>query len=417
MLLKGAALTLLHYRDPGLRPMDDVDILVPTRQWRAAVDAVFELGWRPRAPVTPRHVEASHGMDFGNAEAHRMDLHWHLLPESCWPGADDEFWGHASTTSLHGVPVSILDPTDQLFHTCAHGVKWEPVPSLRWIVDAAMILKDPSVTIDWDRLLRLTDRHRVVPSLRDALTYLETELGLPVPAAVRTALSAAPVSWAEGYEYRLRNRPASPTLGRLREHWLRYRRVRRTSQEPDPIGFVGYLQVVLDCDGVGALARRALLRHRWRRQGRPVPPRRAAERLGRDPCSRHAHSGSPCSASPRCRRGGDVVGLADGAHGRRVRGEEARDADQDVVAGGDRSERSVLPHARLVDLELVEARRPRAAARGPEPHHLVVAALGEQVGDDLRRLVDLPLDVERRQQRPRARRAPPRAAASAASAR
>src|SRR5262245_23843736 len=62
MLLKGAALTLLHYRDRGLRPMDDVDIFVPTRQWRAAVDAFAELGWRPRAPVTPRHIEASHAM-------------------------------------------------------------------------------------------------------------------------------------------------------------------------------------------------------------------------------------------------------------------------------------------------------------------------------------------------------------------
>src|SRR5262245_12445960 len=30
MLLKGAALTLLHYRDYGLRPMEDVDILVRT---------------------------------------------------------------------------------------------------------------------------------------------------------------------------------------------------------------------------------------------------------------------------------------------------------------------------------------------------------------------------------------------------
>ena len=34
MLLKGAALTLLHYRDFGLRPMEDVDVLVRTHQWQ-----------------------------------------------------------------------------------------------------------------------------------------------------------------------------------------------------------------------------------------------------------------------------------------------------------------------------------------------------------------------------------------------
>jgi hypothetical protein len=266
MLLTGAALTLLHYRDLGLRPMDAVDILVRTHQWRPAVDAVTELGWRPRVPVTPRHVEASHAMDFANAQAQRIDLHWHLLPDSCGPRADDEFWEHASATTLHGVEVSVLDATDQLFHTCAHGVKWEHVPPVRWIADAAMILNDPAVEIDWDRLVRLTERQRLILSLRDALTYLEAAFGLPVPAVVLTALRDAAVSRAERWEYRFRSRAASPVLGRLREHWLRYRRLRRTREGPDAIGFVGYLQVVLDCDGPGALVRRAFFRHLWRRR-------------------------------------------------------------------------------------------------------------------------------------------------------
>ena len=142
MLLKGAALTLLHYRDSGLRPMEDVDILVRTHQWRAAVGALTDLGWTPRVLVTPRRVAASHAMEFADARAQRIDLHWHLLPVSCWPGADDEFWERASTTALRGVRVSVLDATDQLLHTCAHGVKWEHVPPLRWIADAALNLGD-----------------------------------------------------------------------------------------------------------------------------------------------------------------------------------------------------------------------------------------------------------------------------------
>jgi hypothetical protein len=70
----------------------------------------------------------------------------------------------------------------------------------------------------------------------------------------------------ERWEYRFRSRAPSPVLGRLREHWLRYRRLRRTHEGPDAIGFVGYLQVVLDCDGPGALVRRAFFRHLWRRR-------------------------------------------------------------------------------------------------------------------------------------------------------
>ncbi|HXJ84379.1 MAG TPA: nucleotidyltransferase family protein [Candidatus Methylomirabilis sp.] len=282
MLLKGAALTLLHYRDPGLRPMDDVDILVRTHQWRPAVDTLTGLGWRPRAPVTPRHVEASHAMDFANAEAHRIDLHWHLLPDSCWPGVDDEFWARASTTALQGVPVSVLCPTDQLVHTCGHGVRWEYVPSVRWIVDAAMILNDPAVEIDWERVVELAERQRLILPLRDALTYLETRLGLPVPASALIRLRSAAVSKAEEVEYRLRTSPASPLLGRMREHWLRYKRVRQASAERNPMGFVSYLQVVFDCESPGALVKRALLRHRWRRRGKPVTrrPERKVDPVG-----------------------------------------------------------------------------------------------------------------------------------------
>ena len=266
MLLKGAALTLLHYRDFGLRPMEDVDILVRPSQWQAAVDAFTELGWRAKVPVTPRRAAASHAMEFADAHAWRIDLHWHLLPDSCWPRAEDELWERASAITLHGVQASVLDATDQLFHTCAHGVKWEHVSPLRWIADAAQILADPAVAIDWERLGRLADRFRLTLPLRDALTYLDDLLGLAVPRSTLAALDDATVSRSERREYRLRTRPASRVLGRLPEHWLRYRRLRRAPGGLGAITFVGYLQVVLDCDGIGALVRRAVFRHRWRRQ-------------------------------------------------------------------------------------------------------------------------------------------------------
>jgi hypothetical protein len=203
-------------------------------------------------------------MEFVGTGDQRIDLHWHLLPDMCFSHADEEFWGRAAATTLHGVSVSVLDATDQLFHTCAHGVKWEHVPPLRWIADAAMILRDASVVIDWDRLVELARRLRLVLPLRDALTYLEHALGIPVPHPVQAALRNTPVSLAERWEYRLRTRPASPVLGRLLEHRLRYRRLRRAPGHLGEITFVGYLQVALECNGIAALIRRAIFRHRWR---------------------------------------------------------------------------------------------------------------------------------------------------------
>ena len=277
MLLKGAALTLLYYKDYGLRPMEDVDILVRTSEWRSSIDALRDLGWRARVPVTPRRVAASHAMEFAGAGAQRIDLHWHLLPDTCWRNGDEEFWERASAVTLHGVSVAVLDPTDQLFHTLAHGVKWEHMPPLRWIVDAAMILNDESATIDWDRLFRLASRLPMVLPLRDGLTHLATEFGLAVPLAVLSALGSARVSAAERWEYRMRTRAANRVLGRLPEHWLRYRRLRRAPGELGGIPFIGYLQVALECDGVGTLMRRAFFRHRWRRRAERDALARARE--------------------------------------------------------------------------------------------------------------------------------------------
>ena len=45
MIIKGAALTLLYYRDYGLRPMKDFDVLIHTKQATAAINLLKKLGW------------------------------------------------------------------------------------------------------------------------------------------------------------------------------------------------------------------------------------------------------------------------------------------------------------------------------------------------------------------------------------
>jgi hypothetical protein len=269
MALKGAALALLYYRDVGRRPMDDVDVLVPTHQAGAAIDVLRQLGWAPRCRVTTRHVQVGHAVDFADARAQRIDLHWHLLPESCWPSADATFWEHAQRATIHGADVAVLHPTEQLFHVCAHGVKWEPLAPLRWVADAALIVGRAEAEIDWDRLARQAEHHRLTLPLREALGYLRDMLGLLIPGEVLEQLQRAHVSRAERWEYHLRARAPSPFLGRLPEHWLRYRR-RQWGGEETRVGFVRYLEVVLGRDGLWDLGRRALLRHRWRRHARRV---------------------------------------------------------------------------------------------------------------------------------------------------
>jgi hypothetical protein len=266
MLLKGAALVLGYYGDAGSRPMEDVDVLVRSDDAVAAAAALGELGWSAPQAITSRHVRASHAMAFVGPRGGQMDLHWHLLPESCDAGAGAPLWDRAAMLHVAGVDVRVMDPADQLFHCCAHGVRWEPVAPLRWIADAAMVLTR-APDLDWPRVLEASVRHRATLPVGDALDYLRNELGLEVPPGLVEQLRGVPVSAGDRLAYRWRTRPAGRLLGRLPEHWLRYRGLRTLRQRGEPpIGFVGYLEVAFGCPGPWSLALRGLGRRRWRRE-------------------------------------------------------------------------------------------------------------------------------------------------------
>jgi hypothetical protein len=232
-------------------------MLVRPDRAEEAAGALAARGWTPRHRLTRDHLEAGHVMAFASAEAGRIDLRWRVLPDGCWPPADGTFWSHARAGNLHGVEVAVPQATELLFHALAHGVTWRPVPPLRWIADAASILGRPDAEVDWDRFADAARRHWRVLHARSALAFLATTLGLPVPGGILDALSRAEVSRLERWEYRLSCGRASRPWARLLRHWVSYRRLRRGSSA---VGFARYLQIVLDCDGVGALARRALAR-------------------------------------------------------------------------------------------------------------------------------------------------------------
>lgn len=76
MVLKGAALVLLYYRNYGLRPMGDIDILVHTEQSREAIDFLIKSGWIPHSGSPERLIPLSHGAAFRNpATGQDVDLH------------------------------------------------------------------------------------------------------------------------------------------------------------------------------------------------------------------------------------------------------------------------------------------------------------------------------------------------------
>lgn len=255
MLLKGAALTLLHYRDYGLRPLGDFDVLVHTEQALAAISLLRKLGWIPksRSPeaFTETYISVTKAHHFEDAAGRTLDLHWHVLPECCSANADDDFWHGAVLTKIHDVPTHALNPTDQLLHACVHGARWNPVPPFRWVADAMMIMKTSQSELDWDRLITQAPKCRLILPLRDTLSYLRDVFDAPIPLAVSQSLQNMPTSKIEHVEYEARTRP-SELVGPLRGLWFHYLRYSRLvsdgSLQHKLIGFPVVLQHIWGAD-------------------------------------------------------------------------------------------------------------------------------------------------------------------------
>src|SRR5579863_8835818 len=161
MALKGVALSVLHYRDKGIRPMADFDILVPEDLAPDVIGRLQRDGWcagayfsqAPQNAYFYRHI---HGIAFTHPDHGEFDLHWHVLHAATFRGADRAFWDDSVQLSLSTISTRALNPTDQLLHACVHGFTSNLVAPIRWIADALTILRTSQM--DWNRLVGLA-RH------------------------------------------------------------------------------------------------------------------------------------------------------------------------------------------------------------------------------------------------------------------
>jgi hypothetical protein len=211
MVLKGAALIPLYYRETGVRPMLDADVLVHSHQAEAAMDILSKLQWKPFRYGQPRmRIPIVHSTPFEDSGGRQMDLHWHLFWECFNASDDDDYWETAIPIQIGGVKTLALSPTDQLLHTCWHGARWNEVPPIRWVADAMAVLAAAAPEIQWDSLLKKAQRHRIVLPVKDALEYLKNKFDAPVPDTLLKSLSAVRISKMERENYEVTLNPMAP---------------------------------------------------------------------------------------------------------------------------------------------------------------------------------------------------------------
>ena len=208
LAIKGIALAHRYYPDPALRPMADGDILVPFAHANAALEWLRAREWMPEdgaswdATMTFT-LQIEHSVNLLHPNGCGLDLHWKVFSLYAAPEDEGPFWAAAEPIALRRIETRTLCPTDHFLHTCVHGVLWNRVPSLRWVVDALLILQRDGSRLDWARFIALTRQHRLTLFALDALAFLADEFAPAIPAEVREQLQAQPLAPWQRSEFAL----------------------------------------------------------------------------------------------------------------------------------------------------------------------------------------------------------------------
>lgn len=256
LILKGAALIDGYYRDPAMRPMTDVDVLVPNHRADAALSLLGHHGWRADVRADAQFRRVRHAVALRDPSGRTLDLHWAIHEDDCRPGADDDVWARAVPACIGTVTTLAPSAESLLLNVIGHGAK-SPEGAIRWVADASLIIRAGSV--DWDRLVEEAMERRFVVRTRSCLAYLAGALGVSIPREVVERLRALPVGFVERLEHQVRTH-RHDRLGLMPDYWFGYLRTRPEAGLPTPPGFARYLEAAWGLDSARQVPAAAMSR-------------------------------------------------------------------------------------------------------------------------------------------------------------
>ncbi len=187
VVLKGPGVAV-RYPEPGLRPFDDLDLLLPPAQHDDALAVLGMAGWRLVRPQARDRYDSV----LVHREVPDMPLELHYSFEAWYDRASslraEELWSRRRPVEVFGVQGFALAPFDELVMLCAHAAKpYHCFSRLVWVADLAMVLGDLTERgepLDWDRVRELAIQSRCRTALAAALSLAQLA-GAPSPSDLR----------------------------------------------------------------------------------------------------------------------------------------------------------------------------------------------------------------------------------------
>ncbi|CAN1535743.1 Uncharacterised nucleotidyltransferase [Burkholderiaceae bacterium] len=243
LVAKGLPLAVNYYEKPFHRPIGDVDILIHREDVKKTYELLRSNGWvciddGGGKKSLSTLLAGANSLTFNHELFGKLDLHWKLFHDCAKKNVNDQLWNRAIDFSWEGESCLRLSNEDMLIHTLLHGMRGSAESSIRWIMDAAMIIQKDGALLDWNYIVGFTQENQVTLRILWALEYLRIQYDLGAPIWVLSALKKIHIDAFERWEARvLLSDPKlfSAGVGRLERRYLRLWQLWRRSDKQDMI--------------------------------------------------------------------------------------------------------------------------------------------------------------------------------------
>lgn len=191
--LKGLHLAELVYRDISLRPMADLDILVPRGRVAQCLAVLRGLDYghdEELGAAAEAMLDAKCNLGLAHATLDLwLEVHW-TLDEHHGEATDPvpDVWKSALPARLGDAETQVMSPEFLLLHVCAHlACNHSFSFSLRALCDIAEIVR-VQPALDWAAVVEHGSRHHWKRGVAAALRLARDHLGVPVPAPALSGL-------------------------------------------------------------------------------------------------------------------------------------------------------------------------------------------------------------------------------------
>jgi len=178
LILKGAGMSKTLYKEPGLRPSVDIDLLVRKNDFLKADGILKNLGYDKKTDNFNLFQDFSIEEIYGSKDKYRqkLELHWsmHHFPMISGEGMIEKLFERATD--------SLLCPVDNMIQSSTHmTMQHYDEMKLMWIMDIALLLEQLQTPEDWRDLKNVSIEWQVRPAVAHAIQLAKCWFGVKPP--------------------------------------------------------------------------------------------------------------------------------------------------------------------------------------------------------------------------------------------